>query len=67
MPEMREHIPTCSLLESVTGIANRFSMSFCGNHQCHYKPLRSIARALNCQGMGIVGNMDDVQCQSISS
>ena len=57
---MREHIPTCSLLESVTGIANRFSMSLCGNYQCHYKLLWSIARALNCQEMDDVDNMDDV-------
>lgn len=55
------------LLETVTGIANRFSVSLCGNYQCRYKPLRSIGRALNCQGMDVVGNMDDVQCQSILS
>lgn len=55
------------LLETVTGIANRFSMSLCGNYQCHYKPLWSIGSALNCQGMDVVGNMDDVQCQSVLS
>lgn len=67
MPQKREHIPTCSLLERVTGTTNRFSMSFCGNYQCHYKPLWSFARTLNCHRMDIVGNMADVYCQSISS
>lgn len=57
---MREHIPTCSLLESVTGIANRFSMSLCGNYQCCYEPLWSVARAWSCQGVDVVSSMDDV-------
>lgn len=52
------------LLETVTGIANRFSVSLCGNYRCHYKPLRSIGRALNCQGMDVVGNMDDVNARA---
>lgn len=42
VPAMREQIPTCSLLESVTGIADGFSMSLCGNYQCHYKALWSL-------------------------